>query len=116
MWQGVQEQWSVLEPQEITPARPTVASRTSKASSENENCNKLNKCLGCPDLVILDTKEKLDNHMALVHPEGSQYWCDQCNYNFLTDDKLMIHNKKYHGSQGSKMKRAKVDYLALIPF
>ena len=74
-----------------------------------ENGEKITKCLGCPDLVRLDTKEKLDEHMALVHPEGSKYWCDQCNYNFLSDDKLMIHNKKYHGSQGPKIKRAKID-------
>ena len=67
----------------------------------------LTKCSGCPEEVFLDTEEKLDNHMTLFHPTGSPYWCDQCNYNFISDDELIIHNKKYHGSQGKKVKQPK---------
>ena len=54
---------------------------------------------------VVASKVDMEVHMQKHHPTGEEYWCDQCNYTFLTAKLLGGHNKKYHASQGDKKGR-----------
>ena len=69
------------------------------------------KCGGCTESVVTSTEEEMEKHMKEVHPMDSEYWCDQCNYNFITEESMNRHNRMYHANQGIKARRNKTkDY------
>ena len=62
------------------------------------------RCGGCAEKVVV-TKKEMEGHMKARHPAGKHFWCDQCNYTFVTGEELNSHNRKYHGSQGAKKRK-----------